>query len=109
MPYGLTDNEATLLKPTTSRPDESLRQTTSPSVIFSLAEVQFLLAEAYERGILSGSAESAYANAIKASMNYWGITDDSAINSYISSQPYNSSNWKESIGMQKWIALYMDG
>ena len=47
MPYGLTDNEATLLKPTTSRPDESLRQTTSPSVIFSLAEVQFLLAEAY--------------------------------------------------------------
>ena len=109
MPYGLTDNEATLLKPTTSRPDESLRQTTSPSVIFSLAEVQFLLAEAYERGILSGSAESAYANAIKASMNYWGITDDSAINSYISSQPYNSSNWKESIGMQKWIALYMNG
>ena len=109
MPYGLTDNEATLLKPTTSRPDDSLRENTSPSVIFSLAEVQFLLAEAYERGILTGSAESAYANAIKASMNYWGITDDTAINSYISSQPYSSANWKESIGMQKWIALYMNG
>lgn len=109
MPYGLTDNEATLLKPTTSRPNDNVRAATSPSVILSHAEVKFLLAEAYQRGILSGNAADAYNDGIEASMNYWGISDSAAISAYVAAQTYDAANWKQSIGWQKWIALYMSG
>ena len=109
MPYGLSDNDATVLKPTVSRPNDDVRSATTPHVIISFAEVQFLLAEAYQRGILSGDAENAYANGVTASMNYWGIDDVAAIAGYISNNAYNSANWKNSIGTQKWVALYMNG
>jgi|TARA_B110000967_G_scaffold200160_1_gene235559 hypothetical protein len=109
MPYGISDNDATVLKPTTSRPNDNVRSATTPHVIISFAEVQFLLAEAYQRGMLSGDAAAAYGVAVKASMNYWGISDDTAIDSYVASNAYNSANWKMSIGNQKWIALYMNG
>ena len=42
-------------------------------------------------------------------MNYWGIDDSDAIKAYIGNNPYNASNWKESLGWQKWIAFYMNG
>lgn len=109
MPYGLSDNDATVLKPTTSRPNDSVREAQTPFYIITYSEVQFLLAEAYQRGIATGSASAAYAEAITASMNRWNITDTSAIASYIASNPYNASSWKESIGTQKWISLYMNG
>jgi hypothetical protein len=109
MPYGISDNDATVLKPVTSRPNDTVRSATTPHVIISFAEVQFLLAEAYQRGILSGDASATYATAIKASMNYWGISDDTAIDAYVASNSYNAANWKMSIGNQKWIALYMNG
>ncbi|MFC4095009.1 SusD/RagB family nutrient-binding outer membrane lipoprotein [Euzebyella saccharophila] len=107
--YGLTDNAATALKASTSRPGDAVRAATTPHVVMSYAEVQFLLAEAYERGILSGDAETAYNNAVTASMNYWGIEDAAAIADYLSNNPYDAGNWKESIGVQKWIALYAKG
>ncbi len=109
MPYGLVDNEATALKPNTSRPSDKVRSAEAPHVIMSYAEVEFLLAEAYQRGILSGTAADSYANAVTSSMNYWGISDSAAINTYITNNPYNAANWKESIGIQKWIAFYMNG
>ena len=109
MPYGLSDNDATLLKKTTSRPSDNVRKATSPSIILSYAEVQFLLAEAYQRNILSVNAEEAYKKGIKASLNYWGIKDTAKVEAYIESQPYNASNWKKSIGYQKWVSLYMNG
>ena len=56
MPYGLSDNDATVLKPTTSRPNDAVREATSAHAAMTYAEVQFLLAEAYQRGILSGIA-----------------------------------------------------
>jgi hypothetical protein len=46
---------------------------------------------------------------LKASMNYWGISDDTAIEAYVADNAYNSANWKMSIGNQKWIVLYMNG
>jgi hypothetical protein len=42
-------------------------------------------------------------------MNYWGISNDTAIEDYVANNAYNSANWKMSIGNQKWIALYMNG
>ncbi|MEM8524089.1 MAG: SusD/RagB family nutrient-binding outer membrane lipoprotein [Bacteroidota bacterium] len=109
MPYGLTDGEAFALKSTTSRPSEMVRSATAPAVIMDYAEVQFLLAEAYERGILSGDASESYAAGVTASMNYWGITDEAAIADYVAANSYDAANWKESLGWQKWIAFYMNG
>ncbi|WP_075342593.1 SusD/RagB family nutrient-binding outer membrane lipoprotein [Tenacibaculum agarivorans] len=109
MPFGLSDNDASVLKATTSRPNDAVREATTPHVIISYAEVQFLLAEAYERGFLSGNASDAYNQGITASMNYWNVTDTNAINTYLINNPYNTANWKESIGIQKWLALYMNG
>lgn len=73
-------------------------------------EVEFLLAEAAQRGGygVSGSAEDHYNTAITESIIYWGGTADDA-NTYLAGVPYNSGSWKESIGTQKWIALYNRG
>ena len=109
MPYGLSDNDATALQSTTSRPNDNVRSATTPFHIITYAEVQFLLAEAYARGLASGDAQVAYDNGVTASMNQWGIEDAAAISSYITANAFDSANWKASIGLQKWIALYMNG
>ena len=109
MPYGLSDNDATEKKPDVSRPNDNVRSATTPHVIISSAEVHFLLAEAYQRGMLSGDAAATYAAGISEYMNYWGISDSAAIAGYVANNPYNAANWKESIGTQKWVALYMNG
>src|SRR5690606_28175204 len=60
-------------------------------------------------------AANYYNQAIGASMQYWaglgGETIDAATvqNYYTTSAPYNPANWKQSIGEQKWLALYMQG
>lgn len=81
--------------------------TTFAGNMLDAAEVNFLLAEAVERGMLSGSAEQYYNNAITASYEYWGATD---VATYLA-QPSVSyatatGTWKAKIGNQKWIALY---
>jgi hypothetical protein len=109
IPYGLTDAQAFELKGSTSRPNPAVRAATAPAVIIDYAEVSFLLAEAYQRGILSGDAAAAYAEGVTASMNYWGIDDDAAIADYVANNAYDADNWKASIGLQKWFAFYMNG
>ncbi len=108
MPYGLTDPEAFALKDVTSRP-ATIREATSPFILIDYAEVSFLLAEAVERGITSGDAAQYYANGVTASMNFWGIMDEAAIADYLAANPYDASDWKASIGLQKWLAFYSNG
>jgi hypothetical protein len=76
------------------------------------SETQFLLAEAVERGIIAGTAETHYNNAITASILYWGGTPADAT-TYLAnpSVAYATATgtWKEKIGTQKWIALYNRG
>ncbi len=83
-----------------------------PGVIFSYAEVEFLLAEAIERGIaVGGTAESHYEAGITANFAYWNVSD---VASYLAKPEvdYNSAlaladgNWKEVIGTQAYLALY---
>lgn len=79
-------------------------------IILSYDEVEFLLAEAIERGLIAGDASTHYYNAIMASIIYWGGTEADAEN--YSSQiaiTYDPLNWKKSIGVQKYIALYGRG
>lgn len=109
MPYGLDDNSASVLKSSTSRPHADLLANTAHHVIVSLSEVKFLLAEAYQRNILTGDAEAAFNEAVTASMQYWGITDAAAIEGYLTANAYDAANWKASIGLQKWISLYTSG
>lgn len=77
------------------------------------AEVEFLLAEAIERGVaVSGDAATHYTNAIKASMKDWGIAQGD-IENYLA-QPtvaYSSAagTWQQRIGEQAWYALFNRG
>ncbi|WP_262482654.1 SusD/RagB family nutrient-binding outer membrane lipoprotein [Bacteroides graminisolvens] len=83
----------------------------SPAVILSYAEVQFSLAEAVARGFISGNADTYYKEGITASLKQFGVTDATVIATYLL-QPavlYNAANYKESIGLQKWIAFYGQG
>ena len=108
MPYGLSDEAASNLKSTRSRPSDDVRSATSPHVIISHAEVKFLLAEAYERGYLSGSAETAFNAGVISSMEYWGVSNSDAT-TYLTANPYDSANWKSSIGWEKWVNFYTNG
>jgi hypothetical protein len=87
---------------------------TAPMALMNYAEVCFILAEAKERGWnVPGSAEEWYNAGITASMNEWGTTDQTAIDDYIAQADVNYAtapgDWKQKIGVQKWVALYMQG
>ncbi|RXG12625.1 SusD-like starch-binding protein associating with outer membrane [Leeuwenhoekiella aestuarii] len=81
-------------------------------VIFDAAEVNFLLAEAVERGFITGVAADYYNDAITASMVYWGVSDADAA-TYLAqpSVAYATAagSYKQKIGIQKWIGLYNRG
>lgn len=95
----------------TSRPGSYFLKPESPAVIFSYAEVQFALSEAVARGFIAGDAEGYYKQAITASLNQFGITDTATIGRYLRqpSVKYDASNYKKTIGEQKWIAFYGQG
>ena len=72
-----------------------------PVVLMSLSDLNFLIAEYYAKSGNSGKAQEYYRMAIEASFNKAGVSGaDAAINAY----PLGS-NWKQAIGIQKWIDL----
>lgn len=80
-----------------------------PSLMLGYAEVQFILAEAAQRGWISNDAETFYNNGIRASMNYYGISD-TAVDQYLA-QPnvaYDAARGIELISTQKYIASFMN-
>lgn len=83
---------------------------TYPGAILQYFEVEFFLAEAVERGFISGDAQEHYEAAVAANIMFYNGTQEEA-DAYLA-QPgvaYDSANWKELIGTQKWIALYNRG
>ena len=112
VPNGLTTTDANSLGfAKTSRPGTYFLAPHSPAVFFTYAEALFDLAEATARGFISGNAETYYKQAIQASLNQFGITNASVINNYLSQNGvnYDASNYRKSIGTQKWIAFYGQG
>lgn len=94
------------VNPTLTEPDYE-------GMMFDLAETEFLLAEAAERGFsVGGTAAEHYAHGIIASCDYYGVASSDR-DAYLASAKvaYSSAagDWKEKIGMQKWIALYNRG
>jgi len=83
------------------------------ALLLDYSEVEFLLAEAVERGFaVGGTAEEHYNKAIEASIVYWGGTvADATTYRNQASVKYTSApgTYKEKIGLQKWIALYNRG
>lgn len=96
-----------------SAPAVTITKPDYPGSLIDVAEIQFLLAEAVERGYsVSGSAAMYYTNGVTASVLDWGGTQASAI-VYLAqpSVAYTTATgtWKQKIGTQKWIALYNRG
>ena len=112
VPNGLTTSAASALGfSKTSKIGTYFTSPQTPGVILSTAEVLFGRAEAAARGFTTENAETLYNQAIKASLKQFGITSDDVVNAYLAqpSVKYNSANYKQSIGVQKWIALFGQG
>jgi hypothetical protein len=89
----------------------NMRQQNTPMYIYSYAQVLFTLSEAAVRGWISGNAQTYYNEAIQASMQQYNVYDPTSFSTYIN-QPdiqFNPNNPYESIGYQKWVALYPYG
>ena len=73
-----------------------------PVYFITLSEIEFFIAEYYARTGNSAQAQAHYNAAIEASFATAGVGGaDAAIAQF----PYNQSNYKQSIGVSKWIAL----
>lgn len=116
-PYGQNSANASSLAlgDVSQQSKGTARTATAPGVYLDYAQVEFFLAEAVERGYaVGGSAEDHYKNGINASFQFWTGAD--APTSYLAqagvdyaTQKSNGKTWKQIIGTQKWIALYMQG
>jgi len=111
IPNGLLVGDASNLGFTkTSKPGTYFLAPNAPAVIISYAEVLFDRAEAAARGFTAENAADLYKQAITASLTQYGITTTAAA-AYLAlpSVQYDASNYKRSIGEQKWIALFGQG
>ncbi|MFZ4106537.1 SusD/RagB family nutrient-binding outer membrane lipoprotein [Flavobacterium sp.] len=77
---------------------------TTPGVLLNYTETAFYLAEASARWTPS-LATTNYNKAVITSFIEWGLSLTDAT-TYLTSNPYNSVNWKQSLGNQAWIAMY---
>jgi hypothetical protein len=94
-----------------SQPGDALEVPTLAAHFMSFSEVSFLLADAASRGwTVVGTAGEHYANGIEASMLQWGVSSaDIATYMGQTSVAWDVASWKERIGVQKWLAMYMRG
>jgi hypothetical protein len=82
-----------------------------PGLFLDYAETELFLAEAAQRGFnVGGTAKEHYDKGVTASILYWGGTVGEAA-AYLAqpSVAYSAANYKQKIGIQKWIALFNRG
>lgn len=84
------------------------------ALLMDYPETEFALAEASQRGfaVPGGTAEQHYNNGVTASIVYWGGTAAQAAAYLVRpdvAYTTASTDYKEVIGVQKWIALYNRG
>lgn len=96
---------------TISRIGAMWRETAAaPIALLTYSEVLFLEAEAAQRGWISGDAATFYEDAIRASMEEYGVAS-ADIDAYLA-QPrvqYNAATGLEQIAYQKWASMFMQG
>jgi hypothetical protein len=90
-----------------------MHQPTFRGVLLDYSEVEFLLAEAVERGYsVGGTAATHYTNGITANMTDWGVAS-ADIATYLArtdvAYATATGTWREKIGFQFWLAMYNRG
>lgn len=89
----------------------TFKQYNSPYNILTYSEVQFILAEAAQRGFIAGGnavAASYYENAVKASVKQWAPTvTDAVLNTFYNDSDVIYNSTIERIINQKYISLFM--
>lgn len=86
----------------------TLKNTLMPGIIMTYAELQFIIAELAERGIVQKDVEQHYKNGVKASIEMWGktITDAYYDNTKIGLQADDSQTTRlKKIHLQKYFTL----
>ncbi|HSB91597.1 MAG TPA: SusD/RagB family nutrient-binding outer membrane lipoprotein [Flavitalea sp.] len=80
------------------------------AMIMNSDELQFILAEAAAKGLITGSADEYYRKGITFSMKRWGV-GDAAIATYLAQPsialPGNTQGNLEKIAEQKWLGLFL--
>lgn len=103
--------------------DDNASPTARQGMVMTYAELQFILAEAAERGFIVGDAEAYYLNGIQASYNYYEdraalispeISEAAApVEGYFTQDAVAYTGSAEEklakIGTQKWLALFFNG
>lgn len=89
-----------------------------PYYLMNYAEMEFLQAEAKERGIgsVSGTAKEHYEAGVKAAMQMWTpydasfVVEDAAVATYLTQYPYTDGapNALAMIGQQMWLSLELN-
>ena len=74
----------------------------SPVYMIQLAEIEFFIAEYYARHNNAAQAQAHYNAAIEASCASAGVGGADQV---IAKFPYNQANYKQCIGISKWMAL----
>lgn len=77
------------------------------AAIIQAAEVQFIFAEAAQRGLISGDAATFYKQGIRLSFDYWKNTQD--LTSYLAQSGVIYDGRLETIITQKWLASFLVG
>jgi len=91
-----------------NQPAGIIKSFNQPVVLISLAEANFLEAEAIVRGWWNGTAQALYNNAVQASFNYLFNVNNYDVTTYLaqSNVDFNTApNKIERIITQKWLAL----
>ena len=98
---GLTNESSSKIGSLYLRPD-------APAYFLTYSEVEFIRAEAAHNGWITDDPQMAYENAIRISMEQNGITDDAAIDAFLTDPTisYTPTEGTKLIAEQKWIALY---
>lgn len=98
-----------------SRPSSLLIKQTSPTLVFTYALSELLLADAAQRWGVGGNAETHYNNGVKAAMQQYSLFDseaavsDAAVAAYLTAHPYDPAKGLEMINKQIWAATLFDG
>ncbi|MEP7267706.1 MAG: SusD/RagB family nutrient-binding outer membrane lipoprotein [Saprospiraceae bacterium] len=116
VPYGLTRDAA--IDFTNKNADWALilspdnRAQTSGITILSSAQVLLTIAEAINRGWITGDMNKFYQDGIKASWESWGVYSDIKYSTFVELAAVKldgTASDLTKINLQKWIAIYPDG
>lgn len=93
-----------------------INKVTTPAFIVTAAQTQLLLAEAAQRGWISGRTPKEYYEAgVKAHMEQMATYDanaavsQTAIQDYLTNNPYDANNALRQINSQYWVASFLNG